>query len=135
MSGIAEILSSSKNRMIGSALLSALTWGSWAFIANYESFSVALTAGSSQGVVSFITTLIGSFLLELLFNVLGASYRAMGLSVLIVSSISLLAMVCVHIAAHTPNIVLTILPVYIVVVSYCTFYLLGLRELEKESVS
>lgn len=123
-------LQSARARTIMSAVWSALTWGSWAFIVNFVSLKSALLAGVSQGSVSFITTLIGSILLEILFVTLGGSTIAVGLSVAIVSSISLLSMLWVHINNGTPNLLLTILPIYCVVVSYCYFYLLGLKKLD-----
>lgn len=124
-----SLLQSPKARALLSAVWSALTWGTWAFIANFVSLKTALVAGFSQASVSFVTTLIGSILLELLFVSLGGSTLAITMSVAIVSSISLTSMLWVHLSNETPNVILTILPIYIVVVSYCYFYLLGLRNL------
>lgn len=118
-------------RVLIAGVLSALVWFCWAYWANRENPDQALVSGLFQGAVNFLTTSLGTAALEILFNRLGKSNTAGVVSVLIVSTLSLLLMVGAHIAANTPNLLLTILPVYGVVILYCSSYILGLKKLNK----
>ena len=117
-------------RVLSAAFGSAAIWFAWAYWANRGQPDQALISGLSQGGVSFVTTSIGSFLLELLFARLGSRLLGLAVCVAIVSSLSLSFMVTVHTLAHTPNMLLTILPVFTVVLLYCSSYVFGLRKLK-----
>lgn len=114
------------------ALLSAVTWFAWAYWANRHDSHHALVSGLSQGGVSFITTSVGSTLLEWLYLRMGASAGGRALSVMLVSGLSLAFMVTVHKMAHTPNLLLTVLPVFAVVLLYCTSYIYGLHKIKNQ---
>lgn len=129
---IARILQSPRWRVLFAALASAATWFAWAWWANRADSQQALLSGLSQGGVSFITTSIGSFLLEVLFARLGSSLAAMFATVAVVSGLSLSFMLSVHTLAGTPNLVLTILPVFSVVLLYCSSYVFGLKKLKQQ---
>lgn len=130
---IRRMIQSPLFRVVFAAISSAVTWFAWAYWANRAHGSQALVSGFSQGGVSFITTSIGSFLLETLFVRLGDSRASMAITVAIVSGLSLSFMVTVHTLAHTPNIVLTILPVFCVVLLYCSSYVFGLKKLKLQN--
>lgn len=119
-------------RVAFGALLSAITWFGWAWWANRADPSQALLSGVSQGAVSFTTTAIGSTLLEWLFTRMGQSLSGRALSVALVSTLSLAMMLTAHLSAGTPNLLLTILPVFTVVVLYCSSYILGLHKLKQK---
>lgn len=119
-------------RVIIAALLSAITWFAWAWWANRADPSQALLSGLSQGAVSFTTTAIGSTLLEWFFLRMGHVQAGRILSVMLVSMLSLALMLTAHVSAGTPNLLLTILPVFTVVVLYCSSYILGLQKLKQK---
>ncbi|MEZ5504533.1 MAG: hypothetical protein R3F38_00535 [Gammaproteobacteria bacterium] len=119
-------------RVIIAAVLSAITWFAWAWWANRAVPSQALLSGLSQGAVSFTTTAIGSTLLEWFFLRMGHLLVGRVLSVVLVCMLSLALMLTAHLSAGTPNIVLTILPVFTVVVLYCSSYILGLQKLKQK---
>lgn len=124
-----QLLRQPSFRTLGSAFLSLLTWGGWACIANGWDTPDGLRAGVSQGLTSFCTTLAGSVMLELLFYRLGTTLAASTMAVLVVSSFSLMLMLMVHLSTGTPHLVLTITPIYLVVVLYCASYVGALRKL------
>lgn len=130
---ILRLLQSPRTRVLLAAFASAATWFAWAYWANRGDGQQALLSGLSQGGVSFITTSIGSFLLELLFVRLGSGILGMASSVALVSGLSLSFMVTVHWLARTPNPVLTILPVFTVVLLYCSSYVFGLKKLKQRN--
>ena len=130
---IRRLLYSPRARVLLSALASAVTWFAWAYWANRSHGQQALLSGLSQGGVSFVTTSIGSFLLEVLFIRLGSGLAGMAGSVALVSGLSLSFMLSVHLLAGTPNLVLTILPVFTVVLLYCSSYVFGLKKLKQQN--
>lgn len=122
-------------RTLGSAILSLLTWGGWAWLVNGWSTHEGMRAGASQGVTSFITTLTGSMMLEWLFLRFGPQWRGCVASAAVVSSISLSLMLVVHINMHTPNLFFTIAPIYFIVVLFCTSYVVTLRKLALREIA
>jgi hypothetical protein len=132
MEGYSRLIASPRVRVVAVAILSALTWFSWAYWANRADPDQALLSGLFQGAVNLLTTAFGSAALELLFVRIGHSSLGRAVSVFIVSSISLLLMVSAHWVADTPNMVLTILPVYAVVLVYCSSYVFGLNKIKKQ---
>ncbi|MCG8672989.1 MAG: hypothetical protein MI867_26580 [Pseudomonadales bacterium] len=131
LAALKQLLLSPRARVMMSALLSAITWFCWAYWVNIEDSNQALTSGLSQGVVNLFTTAIGSAALEYLFRSFGGTGKGKLISILSVSSFSLALMIFSHILAGTPNIFLTVLPVYCVVLVYCSAYVLGLDKLKK----
>lgn len=116
-------------RTLSSAVLSMVTWGGWALWVNGWQSEPGMHAGFSQGLTSFITTLFGSVLLEWLFNRFGPGLNGCITSATVVSSISLTLMLIVHQSTNTPHIFMTVMPVYAVVVLYCSAYVATLRKL------
>lgn len=119
-------------RVLVSAVLSALIWFCWAYWANSEDPHHALLSGLSQGGVSFTTTFIGTFLLELLYQRMGGSQLGRVITAGTVCALSLTFMITVHTLAGTPNPVMTILPVFSVVVIYCGSYVYGLHKIRNQ---
>lgn len=124
------MVSSPRSRVAAAALASAVTWFCWAYWANRENPDQALLSGLFQGGVNLLTTAFGSALLESLYGRLGQSSFGRALCVVVVSSGSLLMMLCSHWIAATPNILLTVLPVYAVVIIYCSSYIFGLHKIK-----
>ena len=129
------IKASPQIRVLLSALMSAATWFCWAYWANHEHPHHALVSGLSQGGVSFTTTFVGTFLLEVLYVRLGSTLWGRASGAAIVSGLSLSFMITVHTLAHTPNMVMTILPVFAVVVVYCGSYIYGLHKIKTQNES
>lgn len=127
---VLALKNSARARVLLAALASAVTWFAWAFFANRHELHHAWTSGLSQGAVSFLTTSIGSGLLEILHRRLGRSRAGRVLAVVLVSSLSLGFMLVAHTLAHTPNLLLTIAPVFTVVVIYCSSYIVALQRLQ-----
>ena len=119
-------------RVLAGAVLSAVTWFCWAWFANREHPDQALVSGLTQGSVNFITTAFGSAMLEFLFVRLGHFPSGRLICVLAVSSMSLSIMIIAHIHAGTPNLLLTVGPVYLVVLLYCSSYILSLHKLKSD---
>lgn len=128
----AKLVSSPRARVIAAAVASAITWFCWAYWANREDPQQALLSGLFQGGVNFLTTAFGSALLEALYNRIGYSVQGRAMCVVVVSSGSLLMMLCAHWLASTPNILLTVLPVYTVVILYCSSYIFGLHKIKNK---
>ena len=127
---IIRLLRSPRWRVLFAAVGSAVTWFAWAYWANRAHGNQAWLSGVSQGGISFCTTLVGSLLLEWLFLRTGQGWLGMATAVTVVSSLSLSFMVTVHTLAGTPNLVLTILPVFTVVLLYCSSYVFGLKKIK-----
>ena len=70
--------------------------------------------------------------MEWLFVRLGGEPLACALNVFIVSSCSLLFMVCMHEVADTQRVFITVFPIFNVVIAFCTAYVWGLRRLNTE---
>lgn len=87
-------------------------------------------SGLFQGGVNLLTTAFGSALLESLFLRLGCSLGGRVCAVAIVSTGSLCMMLAAHWLASTPNVLLTVLPVYAVVILYCSSYIAGLQKIK-----
>ncbi len=129
---VKSAVNSPKIRVIAVSILSAITWFLWAYWANREDPSQALTSGLFQGGVNFVTTSFGSTGLEILFARFGQTLLGRVFTVAVVSSVSLSLMIGAHVVANTPNMFLTIFPVYIVVVLFCGSYIIGLSKLQKQ---
>ena len=125
-------VSSPRFRVLSVALLSAVTWFCWAYWANRADPEQAFTSGLFQGGVNLFTTAVGSSALEALFVRVGDSRFGRLCCVLIVSSCSLLLMLGAHLLAKTPNMLLTVLPVYGVVLAFCSSYIFGLNKIKKQ---
>ncbi|MCG8312931.1 MAG: hypothetical protein MI976_06915 [Pseudomonadales bacterium] len=130
-SRLQAVIQSPKFRVLLGALLSAITWFCWAYWANRQDPDQAWVSGFYQGGVNLFTTAFGSAALELLFVRMGATFAGRALCVAIVSTISLSFMIAAHLIAQTPNMLLTIAPVYSVVVLYCSSYIFSLQKLKQ----
>lgn len=125
-----KLVNSPRVRVAVAALASAITWFCWAYWANREIPEQALISGLFQGGVNLLTTAFGSALLETFFVRFGDSVKGRIGAVALVSSGSLCLMLLAHWMAATPNVLLTVMPVYAVVVLYCTSYIIGLHKIK-----
>ncbi len=119
-------------RVIVMSLLSAFTWFCWAYWANREYPNQAIWSGLSQGGVNLLTTFFGTAALEIFYVRIGNTLFGRIMCVFLVSSASLCAMLLIHAVAGTPNMALTIFPVYAVVILYCFSYIYGLHKIKNQ---
>ena len=125
-----QYLSIPRFRIIVAAISSAITWFAWAYWANRFDPQQAIVSAFYQGCVNLFTTAVGSSALEWLFNKMGDSVVGRISCVLIVSTCSLSLMLTAHLYAATPNLLLTVLPVYVVVLLFCSSYIIGLSKIK-----
>lgn len=131
-SKLVAALGSPRTRVTLAAIASAITWFCWAWWVNRADPEQALMSGLYQGAVNLFTTAVGSSALEALFVLMGTTLAGRAGCVLIVSSGSLSLMLLAHWHAQTPNILLTVLPVYGVVLLFCSSYIMGLGKLKNQ---
>ena len=125
-----QYFSTPRTRVVVAAISSAITWFAWAYWANRHDPHQAIISAFYQGGVNLFTTAVGSTALEWLFKKIGNGVFGRISCVAIVSSCSLCLMLLAHIYAHTPNLLLTILPVYTVVILFCSSYIFGLYKIK-----
>lgn len=130
MNRVVEFLERPEYRVFIMSVLAGITWFCWAYWANRHYPEQALWSAFSQAGLNIMTTFLGSSALEILFVRIGHTKVGRLMSVLIVSSVSLATMVIVHIFVGTPNLLLTVLPVYGVAVLYCFSYVQGLHKIK-----
>jgi len=135
---LVEQLKSPAGRTIISAMLSATVWFWWAVWISWGQAEQTWVSGLAQGFSSFSTTFIGTWMMELMYVRLGSGSGsgAIGyvLNVLVVSGCSLVFMLAVHSLAGTQQLLLTVFPVFSVVVVFCAGYLWGLKRIELQAV-
>ena len=112
------------------SLLAGVTWFCWAYWANRHYPEQALWSAFSQAGLNILTTFLGSSVLEILYVRIGHTKIGRLMCVLMVSSVSLATMVIVHLFVGTPNLLLTVLPVYAVAVLYSFSYVQGLHKIK-----
>ena len=112
-------LNSSRNRMLISALLGLIIWGSWGYYANSNS-DAPILAGVVQGCISFVVTISFTASVEALNRRLPA--RRKKWAPFLPFFVTTPSIVGVHLLVGTANIVLTILPPFFVSIIYMSLY-------------
>ena len=116
-------------RMLLSAILGALVFGSWAYGANFDFPSHRLQAALAQGTFSFFFSFVIVALAELVFGLLAGKPFQVALSIAVPWATSVAGGYLVHRAAGTPSIGLTILGPALVGLVFGTFYVLNLKRI------
>lgn len=116
-------------RMLLSAILGALVFGSWAYAANFDFPSHRLHSAIAQGTFSFFFSFVIVALAELVFGLLHGRSLQVALSIGLPWATSVAGGYLVHRAAHTPSIGLTLLGPATVGLIFGTFYVLNLKRL------
>jgi len=116
-------------RMVLSAALGALVFGSWAYAANFDFPSHRLHSALAQGTFSFFFSFVIVALAELVFGLLAGKAFQVVLSIAVPWATSVIGGYLVHLAAHTPSIGLTILGPALAGLVFGTFYVLNLKRL------
>lgn len=122
-------------RMLLSAILGALVFGSWAYAANFDFPSHRLHSAMAQGTFSFFFSFVIVALAELVFGLLAGKSFQVPLSIGLPWATSVVGGFLVHRAAHTPSIGLTLLGPASVGLLFGTFYALNLKRLRLSAAS
>ena len=97
-------------------------WSAWAFYINSKvSFSAGVTSGLTQGLFSFVSTLIVISLLTRLFNYFQRPFFKLFLPSLMMVSVLMVVLVLIHHIAGTPKMIQTVTPSLFVAALFCAF--------------
>lgn len=117
-------------------LVAVLGYGGWAVFSNWSSEhiemqSIAIRAGIIQGSYSGLLTLITVILLEKLFLSLNTRLPCglnMFVTVFTATLVQYSIIIPVHIFNGTPNILLTLLPGFVIGTAFSTAYLVSVKN-------
>lgn len=115
-------------RVFYSAVMGFAVFGAWAYAVNFHDPAHRLTSALSQGVFSFTFSLVVMSITEGTFVwSTGKPWQVpVSIALPVVTSVGCAA--AIHLAAHTPSIVLTLLGPALVGTAYQTAYVLNLRR-------
>jgi hypothetical protein len=115
-------------RIVFSAVMGLVVFGAWAYAVNFRYPERRLTSALSQGIFSFTFSLVVMSITEATFAwTAGKRWQVpVSIAVPVVTSVGCAA--AIHLAAHTPSIVLTLLGPALVGAAYQTAYVLNLRR-------
>lgn len=112
-------------RSLGAGLIGFVAYGGWAWYANMaHGDAVAMRSGLVQGVYSLVLTFVTTMLTEALY----ARTRQALLTVGVVSIGLSVGSWFVHMLFGTPEILMTILPGFVIGTAYTAVYVAGLRR-------
>jgi hypothetical protein len=115
-------------RVVYSSLMGLVVFGAWAYAVNFDHPDRRLTSAISQGLFSFSFSLVVMSITEATFAWLAGRRWQVPLSIAVPSATSIGCAALIHLAAHTPSIVLTLLGPGLVGTAYQTAYVLNLRR-------
>ncbi len=102
-----------------------VVYGGWAYYANSaHGEMIAMRSGLVQGSYSLALTFLMTLVTEYLF----ARLRALWSTTVTVSVILFVSAYTIHMVVGTPEILMTILPGYVIGTVYTAAYVLGLRR-------
>lgn len=114
-----------------SASSALVIWGSWAFYVNSaKDHTVGLISGLTQGVASFVITLLVVHTVTAIYNRLPVGIGRTTLPAVITASGIGVCLVLIHVAAGTPYILPTIAPSLGVAFIFCMFTTNRLQRME-----
>lgn len=114
-------------RILGSGVLGFAAFGAWAYGANFDYPSHRLASALSQGTFSLFFSLVVMSITEATFAMLAGRRWRVPLSIAVPVLTSVAGGALIHLAAHTPSIVLTLLGPSLIGAVYQTVYVLKLR--------
>ena len=123
------MLNSPLGRSFLSGLAGFFAYGGWAVFANYEhGMEVAMRAGLAQGTFSLVITFVMTIFTEWVYirvgDVPGKLYTITGMI-----SLTLFASAySIHLFIGTPEILMTILPGFVIGTLYTFAYVMGLQK-------
>lgn len=120
-------------RVVVSALLALVVFGSWAYAVNFHDPGRRLVAALSQGLFSFAFSLVVMSITEATYARLAGRRWQVPLAVAVPVGTSVVGAALVHLAARTPSPGLTLLGPALVGAAYQTAYVLHLRRRDDRS--
>lgn len=112
-----------------SATAGALIYGSWAYWVNMsDSTQMAITTALVQGSFSFVLTLSMTLILEYLYRFLGPGTGAVVGTTAAVSAFMFATAYSLQWLAGSGEILMTILPGYVIGTTYAAFYAVSLER-------
>jgi len=102
-----------------SATFAFFLWGGWAFYINNSSDQISqITSGLTQGICSFVTTLLLTHIVVYFYNKIQHPIIRFWVSPLITVFMTSAILINIHMAIDTPEIFFTILPTIVVALIY-----------------
>lgn len=111
-----------------SAAVALVVFGAWAYAVNFHDPEHRLTAAVSQGMFSFTFSLIVMSITEGTFAWMAGRRWQVAVSIAVPVTVSVTGAALIHLAAHTPSIMLTLLGPALAGCAYQTAYVLNLRR-------
>jgi uncharacterized integral membrane protein len=115
-------------RVSASAVFGLAIFGAWAYAVNFHDPERRLTSAVSQGMFSFFFSLVVMSITEGIFALLAGRRWQVPLAIAVPVATSVGCASLIHLAAHTPSIVLTLLGPALIGAAYQTAYVLNLRR-------
>jgi hypothetical protein len=115
-------------RVFLSAVMGLVVFGAWAYAVNFHDPERRLTSAVSQGIFSFTFSLVVMSITEATFVWMAGRRGQVPVSVAVPVVTSLGCAAAIHLAAHTPSIVLTLLGPAVVGTAYQIAYVMNLRR-------
>jgi hypothetical protein len=115
-------------RVMGSAVLGALVFGTWAFGVNFSSPEHRMTAAFAQGLFSFFFSIVVMSITEATYELLAGRRWQVPLAIAVPVATAAGTAFLIHTAAHTPSIFLTLLGPTSIGAIYQTIYVLNLKR-------
>jgi hypothetical protein len=115
-------------RVLGSAVLGALVFGTWAYAVNFAYPTHRLTSAVSQGLFSFFFSIIVMSITEATYSLLAGRQWRVPLAIAVPVATAAGSAFLVHTAAHTPSIFLTLLGPTLIGSAYQTAYVVNLHR-------
>ena len=119
-------------RVVYSAVMGLVVFGAWAYAVNFHYPERRLTSALSQGMFSFTFSLVVMSITEGVFAWMAGRRWQVPVAIAVPVATSLCCAALIHLAAHTPSIVLTLLGPGIIGTAYQTAYVLNLRRKSRE---
>ena len=117
-----------------SATAGALIYGSWAYWVNMsDGPQMAITTALVQGSFSFVLTLSMTLILEYLYRFLGPGTRAVVYTTTFVSAFMFVTAYSLQWLAGSREILMTILPGYLIGTIYAASYAISLERVARET--
>ena len=117
-----------------SAVLAFILWGTWAYIMNIDSNNNLISA-FSQGIVSFVITLIMIKIIEYFYNLFPKNKLFFILPSIITISITSSFVVGIHVIVNSQNILFTVFPTVIVAFLFALYTTkkISIQTIKKEN--
>ena len=132
---VTQPIKSSRTYNLSSAFFAFVLWGGWSFYINTQQGSLnhGIISGLTQGICSFILTLLIAFLIEKQFNFFNHLILKLVLPPVFTVFLTGSFLVLVHHLIHTPSIVYTLTPVLSVAFLFAVFTNLKLYQQLKKA--